>query len=731
MAPRRLTAPGYRGDTAPKPATLADVLERWTGVVLRHRVLVLACWLVVVGLGLVAAAQLPSRLSVSFSVPGSESDRARRLLADHFGEQPEGTFLVVFDVSRSSPQTRRRLRQRLGRAAEAVPTGRAGRLQPGDGVLYAPVTTALGLADAKGHTDDIRAALAGAGPRAYVTGEPAIQHDLDPVVRDTRRRAELIAIPIALAVIVALFGLTPAVLIPLMFAACTIAGALATLRLVVEVTETTTYVTTFVELLGLGLAIDYSLLTVDRYRAERSRSRDEEHAITAAMGSAGRTVIASGLVVAASLSMLLFVPVPLIRSLGVGGLLVPLIAIVAVLTLQPVLLSLLGGARAPGRGDGERRFWTALAGVVTRRPVLMLALSVGALVVLAIPAASLNLTPGTLSGVSARPEAMAGFARLRDAVGPGAVTPIQIVVEAGRDRVEEPPTRPAVDRLADQLFRDDEVLLVASGARKPYVDGTMRFARVIVVGRDEVGADATQQLVTRIRNDLVPAARFPEGVRASVGGAPAQGRDFVDEAYAALPWIVLLMLGVTFVVLIRALRSLVLPLQAVLLNLLTVAAVCGVLTALFQWGLGESLGLPDTDAIEGWVPLLLFATLFGLSTDYEIFLVSRMREAWDEHHDTPKAVATGLARSGRIVTAAAVVMVAAFAGYAAGQIVGIQQLGLGLALGVLIDAVLVRMIVLPAAVALLGPSNWWLPASVARLVRVQPSPLVREREGRP
>jgi RND superfamily putative drug exporter len=169
----------------------------------------------------------------------------------------------------------------------------------------------------------------------------------------------------------------------------------------------------------------------------------------------------------------------------------------------------------------------------------------------------------------------------------------------------------------------------------------------------------------------------------------------------------------------------VLPLQAVLLNLLTVSAVCGLLVLVFQWGLGSYVGLPNTDAIEGWVPLLLFATLFGLSMDYEVFLVSRMREAWDETPDTARAVTTGLERSGRVVTAAAAIMIAAFAGFAAGRIVGLQQLGLGLALGVLLDAVLIRMLVLPAAIAVLGPYNWWLPPAVARIARVEPSPLRR------
>ena len=286
------------------------------------------------------------------------------------------------------------------------------------------------------------------------------------------------------------------------------------------------------------------------------------------------------------------------------------------------------------------------------------------------------------------------------------------------------PVREAIDRLADELFRDPEVLLVASGSRDPYVDESGRFARVVVVGRHEYGAEPSRQLVRRLREDLVPAAAFPTAVAVSAGGVPPQGVDFLDRAYAQLPWIILAVLSLTYVVLLRAFRSLLLPLTGVLLNLLTVSAVCGLLVLVFQWGVGRSLlGAPETSEIEAWVPLVLFATLFGLSMDYEVFLVSRMREAWDEVPDNGRAIARGLALSGRVVTAAAGIMVVAFAGFVAGRVVGLQQLGFGLALGVLIDATIVRMLVLPSLMAVCGRYNWWLPASVARLVRVEPSPL--------
>ena len=245
---------------------------------------------------------------------------------------------------------------------------------------------------------------------------------------------------------------------------------------------------------------------------------------------------------------------------------------------------------------------------------------------------------------------------------------------------------------------------------------------MIAVGRHEYGDERSQAFVRRLRRTLVPAARFPAGVRVLAGGAPPQGVDYLDRSYGAFPWLVLGVLVLTYLVLLRAFRSVVLPLKAVLLNLLSVAAVYGVLVVVFRWGAGAHLlGLYRVPQIEGWIPIFLFAVLFGLSMDYEVFLVSRMREAWDHVPDNKRAVAHGLERTGRIITAAALIMVAAFSGFVAGRIAGLQEFGVGLAVAVLLDATIVRMILVPSLMAVLDRRNWWLPARVARIARVQPS----------
>jgi putative drug exporter of the RND superfamily len=374
--------------------------------------------------------------------------------------------------------------------------------------------------------------------------------------------------------------------------------------------------------------------------------------------------------------------------------------------------------------DVERGVWARLARAIMRRPLVFLAGGTTVLLVAAAPAFALQLTPASLAGIPGSSDAMRGYAALSAGVGTGALTPTQVVVDSGAPgAARRPPTRRAVSRLADELFHDPEVHVVASGHVAPYVDPSGRYARVFVAGRHEYGAEPTRRLVRRIRERLVPAARFPAGDRVEVDGVPAQGVDFLDRSYGAFPWLVLGVLALTYAVLLRAFRSLLLPLKAVLLNLLTVAAAYGLLVVTFRWGVGSHLlGLYRAQTIEGWIPIFLFATLFGLSMDYEVFLVSRIRESWDRVPDNTRAVAHGLERTGRVVSAAAAIMVVTFLGFLAGHIAALQELGVGLAFAVIIDATIVRALLVPSVMAVLGRWNWWLPDRVARLVRVAPSP---------
>ena len=657
------------------------MLQRLTRGVVRHRVLVLAVWAALLVAGLVGAERLTPLLANSFSVPGTGSERARQLLQEHFGERPDGTFTVVFRTRRT-----RGLAARLRRAAGVVPTGNAGALHREGSIVFGDIRTSLELQRAKRSTGAIRRALRGT-PAALVTGQPAVQADLDPIFAADLRRGESVAIPLTLLVLLAVFGLSLAVAIPFLVAACTIGVTLGLVYLVAHEVSMVAYVRNLVELIGLGLAVDYSLLVVHRYREELAHGRDPDDAVVQTAATAGRAVAFSGGAVAVGLGLLLVVPVPFIRSMGVGGLLVPLVSIAAALTLQPALLSLLGPRLAgPARGD---TFWNGLARAVMRRPKTLLACGAAVLVALALPAAGLRLTPGSLTGIPSSTESVRGYDALRDALGGGLVTPTHVVVVGGGAA--------ATRRLASELFRDPETLVVASGTRPPYVADGGRFRQVIVANRHEWGDAATRRFVERLRTVLIPHARFPPGSHVYAGGAPPQGVDFVTRTYGAFPWLVLCVLVFTYLVLLRAFRSAVLPLKAILLNALSVAAAYGVLALVFA------------HPIEAWIPVFLFAALFGLSMDYEVFMVARIREAHDAGEDDTAAVAHGLAQTGRIVTAAAAIMVVAFAGFAVGRIEGLREFGVGLAVAVALDATLVRAVLVPSAMAVLGRWNWWLP----------------------
>jgi len=715
--------------------------------VLRLRWPIVAFWAVVVVAGVAASTRL-SRLETNvFTVPGTDSERVRTILDRYFGDRSDGEYIVVFDMRDTRrPGVVAALQRRVDRAAAAVPSGRATTLRVANAhVVYGDIVSRLKLADAKNRAQAVYDAVGQPpGGRAYVTGAASIQHDLDPIFKHDVLHGEAIAVPVALAVLLAVLGLSFAVTIPLLFAASTIFGTLGLVYLAAHAVTMPTYVNNLVYLVGLGIAVDYSLLIVYRFREELATGAATADAVMRTMETAGRAVVFSGGTVAIGLALLLAMPLPFIRAIGIGGFLIPVVSIAAAVTLQPVLLSLYGrrGARrarvaerlrragVPLRrlarsDDAERGAWARLARSIMRRPFLYLGAGGALLVAAAVPLYALQLTPGSAEGIPRRPQAVRGFDVLRAAVGPGALSPEQIVVDGGRPGgVLRPAVQRSIRRLVSLLELDPEVAAVFFGPGERFVDPTGRYAQLLVPTRHEYGEEASQRLSSRIRRELIPAAGFPPGSRALAGGGPSLGADFLRQSYSSFPWLVLAVLGLTYVLLLRAFRSLLLPLKAVVLNLLSVAAAYGMLVVAFRWGVGKHLlGLYQFSQIEGWIPIFMFAMLFGLSMDYEVFLVTRMREAWEETRDNGRAVAQGLERTGRIVTAAAAIMVAAFSGLLAGRIAGFQEFGLGLGAAILADATIVRVLLVPSLMAIMGRYNWWLPSGAARLVRVAPSPL--------
>jgi RND superfamily putative drug exporter len=716
------------------PAPREPLLVRTTRWILRRHHAVIAVWLAALLGGAVASSHLRPLLANGFAVPHSDSQIAAGILSRHFGDRSDGEYLVVFiDERPVSATVHGQVEAALERAVRTVPSARAGPVEAASRfLLYAAVDSRLDFAQAKRESAQLDRALdPPPGVRSYVSGQAAIQRDLDPVFSGDLHRGEFeIALPAALVVLLLVLGVSAVVTLPLIFAGATIAGTLGLVFAVAHAIVLSTYVTNLVELIGLALAIDYSLLVVSRFR-EELRSGDEiDEAVVRTMATAGRSVVFSGVTVMLGLALLLFIPVPFVRSLGIGGLLIPVVSVAAATTLLPALLLLYGRrgtARLPvrwlpGSSDPRRRFWPRLARTIMRRPLVFLAAGSIFLLAAAAPALALRVTPGSADGIPQTLPAVHGFDLLRRALGAGALSPTQIVIDTGHTHgAGRPDERTAAHRLVARLRTDPEVV-----ALRALLDPTRRYEELAVIGRHEYGQPAALDFVRRLRTRAVPGAGFPVGTRVLVGGGAAQGLDFIQRSYGAFPWLVLAVLALTYPLLLRAFRSVLLPLKAILLNLLSVSASYGMLVVFFRWGLGARVfDLYRFPQIEGWIPIFLFALLFGLSMDYEVFLVTRMREAWDEGRTNGHAVAEGLERTGRIVTAAAIIMVAAFAGFVDGRIAGLQEFGLGLAVAILVDATIVRVLLVPSLMAVLGRWNWWLPERIARLARVEASPLTR------
>jgi uncharacterized membrane protein YdfJ with MMPL/SSD domain len=724
-------------------------MARWTDFVIAHRGRILALWIALFVLGGFAASNLGGLLTNRFSVPGSESERGLELIKDRMGDRSDGAFtLVASDVDGQAD--RRAVAAAAARAAREVSGGKAGTLlDAGSGVVYLQIFTPLENQDASKLTPDLRAAIGRIeGVTTYLSGYPAINHDTEDIFNEDLARGESLAVPIALLVMAFMFGTLGGIAVPVAFAAMTIPVTLGFVWIFAHLMEMAIYVTNIVALIGLAIAVDYSMLVVFRFREELAHTDDPHAALRTTMATAGRATLFSGGVVAIGLALLVFMPLPFMRSMGVGGLLVPLVSITASATLLPALLAVMGRGvnrwRIIPRRVLERRaaknvtgIWHGLATSIMRRPVLWFCAAGGLMLALAVPALGLALTGGDNRGVPLTTEATRGLHVLETTLGPGALAPHQLVVDTHRPGgASDPEMVAAQERFAAELRRDPEILpetiLVpanvppAQARQANLVDADGRVFQIRAAGRHDSGAEESMELVDRIRDRYVPAAHFPRSAEVLVSGAPAFGVDFLDRAYGAFPWLVLAVLVVSYLLLLRAFRSVVLPAKAVVMNLLSVSAAYGVLVLAFQHGWGEPFGLQESPQIDGWIPIFLFAVLFGLSMDYEVFLLSRIREEWDSRHDNEHAIAYGLEHTGRIITAAAIVMIAAFSGFLAGSFVGLQEFGLGLAAAILLDATIVRAILVPATMKLLGKWNWYLPERVRRALRLRaPTPPAR------
>jgi RND superfamily putative drug exporter len=720
---------------------------------LGHKLAVLAAWLVVLVAGVGAAGAVSARLSQEFAFPGEEGYEANVAILRAYGNGGPGNPLVPVvtlpaGVTVDSPGVRPALGRAFGAVAEdprlrvlAWPATTEDRRLVVDGgrtvfgLVWGPYQPELdegasGLAPAV--TERLRAGLP-AGTSIKVTGLDELTADAESQPGDTGVLVETLVGGVgALVVLAFVFGSLLA-LVPLLVAAVSILAAFLAIFGLTAVTDVSFLVQYLVALIGLGVAIDYSLLLVTRWREELAAGHDREQAVHRAMATAGRAVVTSAGTVAVGLLVLVLLPVPFLRSVGYGGLLIPLASAAVTLTLLPVVLATVGprldwpaGGRAERRAGrlagrdarrGERaagRLWTRWADGIVRHRWLATLAALLVLLPLGVAALGLRLGDPPAATLATSGPAREGLARLeRAGVGAGALTPIEVLVPAGT----------SAERAAGRLAGVPGVRLAAAPEGPAWRRGGTSLVSVLPVA--ETSGAAGEATVARVRE--VVAAELP-GAR--VGGSGALGLDATTAIYGAFPLMLAAVALVTFVVLARAFRSLLLSLKAIVLNLLSIGAAYGVLVLVWQQGHGSQAvwGIPATGAIAIWVPLMAFAFLFGLSMDYEVFLLSRMREEYDATGSTRAAVVQGLGRVGRLVTSAALILFLAFASLAAVPEVDVKVMATALGAGILLDATVLRALLVPALVALLGRWNWWLPAWAARPLRLPPSPPAQEAE---
>lgn len=690
-----------------------------TRKVLSGRNLVLLVWGLIAVLGFLANSRLDENLTTSLEVPGSDSDRATSISREYFNSNSEGTFTVVYEYGKASEAEIETMKANLARAVQVIRGGKVVQQRTMSGTLIANVFTPFDLVGASAYTTTFRNALDQVElSNAKVTGPPAIKTDVTPILDSDLTRGQISAVVIALALLLLFLGFSLAIFLPILFAAATLSASIALIYLISQFFPVMLYTPNVVELIGLGLAIDYSLLVIHRLRRELVQ-HDFETSLYRTMDSAGRTIILSGLSVTFGLATLFFVPVPFVRSLGAAAVLVPIISMLAMLTLQPALLSLLGKRFVTPRGfSGLMWRQSSTDGVVARftkrvmrRPVATLITSIILLSIIALPALSLKVTPSSLTSLPAEIESAQALSVLTSKVGTGVITPNEIVIDLGASgdarTAEIDEARLA---LADEFLKDEEIFIVATDTTPTFIDESGRYLRMYVIGRSSFGAEASQELVKRIRSEYFTGSKFPAGAKLYLGGAPAQGVDLLHAIFTAFPIMFISILIFSYLILMRWFRSLLLPAKAIALDLLSIAVALGALVLVFRDGLGANLlGTYQLEQIEAWVMIFTFAILFGLSMDYEVFLVSRMREAWDQGKSNDEAIVEGMTETLGVVTAAAFIFVGAVSGLISGHFAGLQEIGVGLSIAVLLDATLIRLLLLPSAMKLFGRWNWWLP----------------------
>jgi RND superfamily putative drug exporter len=720
----------------------------------RHPWRTIGIWVVVIGtMGYLSSQLLGDVLTQEFEFTNDpESVRAQEVIDEKFGNGEEVASTEFFIVGSESltvedpefEQAVRGLQEEIGTlgeelagppvtyydVAEQSPEQAAGLVsENGQATLIS-----VPLVDTEVSTiEDLRAVADQAETEGFsvqVAGQGVLFADFTEMAEEDLRRGETIGVAIALIILIVVFAAVVAAIVPIVMAVFAIVVALGLVSVIGQAVDFNLFVTNMVSMIGLAVGIDYSLFIVSRYREERKKGFDKLEAIGASGATANRAVFFSGLTVVIALAGMFIIPASIFQSLAAGAILVTVAALAASMTLLPALLALFGDrinwprlakrARVDSEFDPKGGFWDRVSRRVMARPVVYLV--IGLAILGGLSSYYLRLEQGTSQNVSQLPdefESKQAFLTLEREFAGGVTDPARIMITGD---VQSPETQAAIGELQEAIAQDEafaprtEVL--------PSQDGTA--IEVDAFFRGDPSNEAAFQGIRDLRGEHVPAAFGDvDGVEVLVGGNTAFFADFLDIADRYQPIVIAFVLALSFILLTVVFRSIVVPVKAIIMNLLSVGAAYGAVTLVFQEGVGigffNALGFQfqQVEGIEPWLPLFLFSVLFGLSMDYHVFLLSRIREEYDKTHDNTEAVAYGLRTTAGIITGAALIMVAVFIGFAAGRLGPLQQMGFGLAVAVFMDATIVRSLLVPASMRLLGDWNWYLPRWLQWLPQVR------------
>jgi putative drug exporter of the RND superfamily len=690
------------------------MLARLAHVVVRNRWKVIAAWTVLTLFGAFAAGQVSKRWYQSFSIPGKSAYEANQRTLKAFGTGIRPPNVVVFHTDCDATKSPA-IREAMQRAAAAMPGARTSSYFSTHDLMYVSKDRHTTFEevyppgpsefDSKSEASAVRAAAARGLPNGIqveVTGHDPLEEASSHGGGGGNILVEALVGGLgAIVILLFVFGTVPAILMPVVVAAAAILNTFSLVWALTYITSVSIIVEFLIALVGLGVAIDYALLMIFRFRDELREGEDVETAVVETMTHAGRSVIVSGSTVAVGLLSMIILPLPFIRSIGIGGMLIPAVSVLAAITLMPALLSVMGERinrarvmpkRLADRGHPEDGPWGRWARFVLRRPWAVAGVGLAIVAVLVTLGLQLNPNESQLKNFPGSGTAIAGRTMLADAgISPGVMKPFVTLVEDGGN--------------AQAVAEKERAVPGIVGATVPPGPGWQRGRDTLVEAFPTIdgAAPGIQGLIDRV-NRVLP------GTGGTLGGVPAVDRDFVHAVYGNFVYVLAFVLVLTLLLLTRAFRSIVLPVKAALLNLISLGAAFGIIVFIFQEGHGSSLwNISATGAISAWIPLMIFAFLFGLSMDYEVFMITRMREAYDETHSTDRAIELGLARTGKLVTSAALILMFAFLVLSSSPGFEIKEFAIGLAAGIIFDATVIRALLVPSLMRLLGHANWWLP----------------------